>query len=90
MDTVRGLAPEMPCLLACRSEEAGKAIIAARVPEDGIAKGLRAGDWVKIAAEACGGGGGGRPDAAQAGGKDPEKLPEALEAATRMAEEMLK
>jgi alanyl-tRNA synthetase len=38
----------------------------------------RAGDIIKEAAAVVGGGGGGRPDMAQAGGKDPEKLPEAV------------
>ena len=43
-----------------------------------IAKGLKAGDIVKMAAQVCGGNGGGRPDMAQAGGKDTSKLDEAL------------
>jgi alanyl-tRNA synthetase len=89
MDTVRGASPEMACLLACRPEDSGKVIIAARVPDTLITRGLKAGDWVRVAAQACGGGGGGRPDAAQAGGKDPEKLPEALSAARAFAEEIL-
>jgi len=42
---------------------------------------LNAVDWVKAAAVPVGGGGGGRPTMARAGGKDPEKLPEALESA---------
>ena len=46
-----------------------------------VDRGLKAGDWVGAAAAAVGGGGGGRPDMAQAGGKDPSKLPAALEAA---------
>jgi alanyl-tRNA synthetase len=46
-----------------------------------VDRGLKAGDWVGAAATAVGGGGGGRPDMAQAGGKDPERLPEALTAA---------
>lgn len=52
--------------------------------------GLKAGDWVGAAAKVVGGGGGGRPDMAQAGGKDPEKLPEALEAAKDSMKEKLK
>ena len=40
----------------------------------------RPGDAVKAAAEKVGGGGGGRPDLAEAGGKNPENLPEALKA----------
>lgn len=45
-----------------------------------IQAGFKAGDLVKIAAQISGGGGGGRPDMAQAGGKDVSKLAEALEA----------
>jgi alanyl-tRNA synthetase len=36
---------------------------------------------VKVAAQVVGGGGGGKPTMAQAGGKDPSKLPDALETA---------
>ena len=46
-----------------------------------VDQGLKAGDWVGAAARAVGGGGGGRPDMAQAGGKDPSKLPQALKSA---------
>jgi alanyl-tRNA synthetase len=42
---------------------------------------LSAVDWVKAAATPVGGGGGGRPTMARAGGKSPEKLPEALDSA---------
>ncbi|MBW3700671.1 alanine--tRNA ligase [Bacillus aerophilus] len=56
----------------------GKVNISAGVTKDVIEKGLHAGKLVKQAAEICGGGGGGRPDMAQAGGKQPEKLEEAL------------
>ena len=38
-------------------------------------------------ASACGGGGGGRPDTAQAGGKDPNKIPEAVKIAKKFAME---
>jgi alanyl-tRNA synthetase len=54
-----------------------------------VDQGLKAGDWVGAAAKAVGGGGGGRPDMAQAGGKDPSKLPAALaEAKTSMLEKL--
>jgi len=39
---------------------------------------IKAGDWIKAIAPIVGGGGGGRPDFAQAGGKDPSKIAEAL------------
>ncbi len=42
---------------------------------------LSAVEWVKAAARPIGGGGGGRPTMARAGGKDPDKLPEALDSA---------
>jgi len=50
-----------------------KVMIAAGVKEAGA----KAGDWIKQIAPILGGGGGGRPDFAQAGGKDPSKLEEA-------------
>ncbi len=56
-----------------------KVNIVAGVTKDLISKGYHAGNLVKEVASRCGGGGGGRPDMAQAGGKDPEKLESALE-----------
>ncbi len=52
--------------------------IAALTP-DLIKRGLKAGDLIKQVAAVVGGGGGGRPDMAQAGGKDPAKIAEALD-----------
>ncbi len=54
-----------------------------------VDKGLKAGQWVGAAAKMVGGGGGGRPDMAQAGGKDPSKLPAALDAAKTSMREQL-
>ncbi|UZJ80474.1 alanine--tRNA ligase [Fictibacillus sp. KU28468] len=56
-----------------------KVNIVAGVTKDLISKGFHAGNLVKEVASRCGGGGGGRPDMAQAGGKDPGKLESALE-----------
>ena len=50
----------------------------------------KAGDWIKKIAPILGGGGGGRPDFAQAGGKDASKLPEAKEEALVFIKEVLK
>ncbi|GDY07482.1 MAG: alanine--tRNA ligase [Planctomycetota bacterium] len=60
----------------------GKVALTAAVSKDLIARGLHAGDCVKSAAKIVGGGGGGRPDMAEAGGKDPSKLADALKAGT--------
>ncbi len=54
-----------------------------------VEQGLQAGKWVGAAAKVVGGGGGGRPDMAQAGGKDPSKLPAAIEAAKQTMREQL-
>lgn len=51
-----------------------------KVAKELTKQGYHAGNIVKAAAIAAGGGGGGRPDMAQAGGKDPQKLKEALKA----------
>jgi alanyl-tRNA synthetase len=59
----------------------GKVHLAAGLTPDLIALGLHAGQWLKEVAPVVGGGGGGRPDLAQAGGKNPENVPAALERA---------
>lgn len=65
-------------LLASVAE--GKILFVAKVTPDLIAKGIHAGNLVREVAKLAGGGGGGRPDFAQAGGRNPEKLEEALQA----------
>ncbi len=62
----------------------GKVALICYVTPDLVKAGKHAGKIVGELAKICGGGGGGRPDLAQAGGKLPEKLPEALEAAKRL------
>ncbi|BAY97424.1 alanyl-tRNA synthetase [Tolypothrix tenuis PCC 7101] len=58
--------------------EAGKVSIVAAFSAEVNKKGLQAGKFVGAIAKICGGGGGGRPNLAQAGGRDASKLPEAL------------
>jgi alanyl-tRNA synthetase len=58
--------------------------------KDAVKKGIHAGNIVKEAAKVAGGGGGGRPDMAQAGGKEPAKLSEALRTAAEVAEKQIK
>jgi alanyl-tRNA synthetase len=61
----------------------GKVLLACGVTKD-LTRSYRAGDIVKSAAAICGGSGGGRPDMATAGGKDPSRIDEALDALKTM------
>jgi alanyl-tRNA synthetase len=61
----------------------------AMITPDLTARGLHAGELVKRVAAVTGGGGGGRPEMAQAGGKDPGRLEEALGLARKLARESL-
>jgi alanyl-tRNA synthetase len=67
----------------------GKVGLLAAVSDDVIKKGIKAGDLIKQIAPIVGGGGGGRPNMAQAGGKDPGKLSEALAKALQLIETQL-
>ena len=86
-DIIHQMHPESAMLLG--SVVGDKVAFVARVPDALIKKGLKAGDWVKTAAKVAGGGGGGRPNMAQAGGKDPSKLQDALDAGKAFAEGLL-
>ena len=88
MDVIRKKRPGAAMLLAA-APSTDKVALLASVPKEMIAKGLKAGDWVKHTAPIVGGGGGGRPDMAQAGGKDASKIAEALTSAQTYAEERL-
>jgi len=68
----------------------GKPIIIAAVTDDLIKRGIKAGDIVREVAKMVGGGGGGRPNLAQAGGRDASKLPEALAHVTLLVEKNLR
>jgi len=70
--------------------EPGKVSLVAAFSKPAISKGLQAGKFIGGIAKLCGGGGGGRPNFAQAGGRDESKLPEALETAKLQLKEALK
>jgi len=72
------------------TEEGGKVPFLAAMTADLVKKGVKAGDVVKQVAAVAGGSGGGKPDLAQAGGKDAAKLPVALAKARELAEQLLK
>jgi len=70
-------------------DEDGRATLLAGVTDDLIAKGLKAGDIVKEIAPIVDGGGGGRPQMAQAGGKNPKKIGDALSSAGEIIKQKL-
>ena len=69
------------------SPEAQKVSLVVAFSPSVIEKGLQAGKFIGAIAKICGGGGGGRPNLAQAGGRDPSKLPEALAQARQQLKE---
>jgi alanyl-tRNA synthetase len=71
------------------TEADGKVVLAAGLTPDLVDRGLHAGNWLKQVAPVVGGGGGGKPDFAQAGGKKPDQIPQALEKALEVARETL-
>ncbi len=66
-----------------------KPLIIATVTDDLIQRGVKAGDLVREVARLVGGGGGGQPRLAQAGGRDAAKLSEALDAVSALVEKAL-
>ncbi len=76
-DRFRQRYPSGVAVLGSVSED-GKPVVVAAVTEDLVKRGLHAGELVKFVGGFLGGGGGGRPTLAQAGGKDASQLPHAL------------
>ena len=77
-DVLRDKYANVVALLASATE--GKVALVAVCGKDAVKAGANAGKIVKTAATICGGGGGGRPDSAMAGGKDASKIAEAFAA----------
>ena len=71
------------------AEADGKVNIVAKASKEAVAKGVHAGNLIKEVAAVVGGGGGGRPNMAQAGGKDAGRIPEALEKAIEVMKAQL-
>jgi len=67
-----------------------KVQIVAGVSDDLVSKGFHAGNLIREVAQICGGGGGGRPNTAQAGGTKPEKIAEALQYVETYIKELTK
>ncbi|ETA79115.1 alanine--tRNA ligase [Youngiibacter fragilis] len=77
-------------VVALASVDNQKVNFSVMVSKDLTAKGLHAGKLIKEIAAVAGGGGGGRPDMAQAGGKNPEKTAEALQLVHKLIETVIK
>ncbi len=89
IDQLRRKSAPVAVMLGSRQEEEGKVMLVAGVSRDLVKKGVDAVKWIRGAAKLVRGGGGGRPDMAQAGGKLPDKLPEALRFARKSIEQLL-
>ena len=94
MDSLRDLADTIMdklgngvVLLSAAHED--KSNFVCKVAKADTKKGLHAGKIIKAAAQVAGGNGGGRPDMAQAGGKEPAKAGEALQAGKQLVQELL-
>lgn len=94
MDSLRDLADTIMdklgngvVLLSAAHED--KINFVCKVAKADTKKGLHAGKIIKAAAQVAGGNGGGRPDMAQAGGKEPAKAGEALQAGKQLVQELL-
>ena len=86
-DRLKGKLGDAAIVLGAASD--GRVHLVASVAPALVERGVRAGEIVKVAAQITGGGGGGRDTMAQAGGREPEKLPEAIAAARAAIESAL-
>ena len=92
MDNLRNMVDDLKnklgsAVVVIGSVQGEKVNITAGVTKDLVGKGFHAGKLIKEVATRCGGGGGGRPDMAQAGGKNPSQLSEALQYAATWVEQ---
>jgi len=86
-DTLKNKIGSGVVILASAKDDKVNLIVSAT--KDAVDSGIHSGNIIREAAQACGGGGGGRPDMAQAGGKDPSGIDKALEIAREKAASML-
>ena len=77
-DTARESAPNTVAVIAGTNAEKGTVSFVCACGKDAIARGAHAGNIVRETAKLAGGSGGGKPDMAMAGGKDPSKVDDAL------------
>ena len=87
-DQLKGKLGEGVVVLASESE--GKVSLIAMATQEAMDKGAHAGNLIKAIAGKVGGGGGGRPNMAQAGGKSPAGIPDAIAEAKAVLEGQVK
>ena len=87
-DQLKGKLGEGVVVIASKAD--GKVNLIAMATDSAIAAGAHAGNLIKAIAPIVGGGGGGRPNMAQAGGKNPEGIAEAVEAVLSTVESQIK
>jgi alanyl-tRNA synthetase len=89
IDQVRKKCTTPVAVLLASSTGDDKVMLVAGLSKALVDKGLSAGNWISEVAPVVGGGGGGKADLAQAGGKLPAKIPQAIEAAKTSIAQML-
>ena len=87
MDGIRGRVASGVIVLGSKSD--GKACFVASVSDDCIEKKLHAGNLIRSVAKVAGGGGGGQPGKAQAGGRDGGKVEQAIGTVEGIVREMV-
>jgi alanyl-tRNA synthetase len=95
MNSLRNLGDDLrsklgDSVVVLASSSNGKVNLIAMATDEAVKRGAHAGNIIKGAAALVGGGGGGRPNMAQAGGKNPEGIKDALAKAVDLAKEQLK
>jgi alanyl-tRNA synthetase len=94
-DALRSLADQIaekihPGVVVLGTLQEGKVVFIVKATPEAVQHGAHAGNLVREVAKRAGGSGGGRPDFAQAGGKQPEKLSEALAAVPELVSAQIK
>ena len=80
LDLRNRLGADRPSVVVVAGSAGGRPVVVVATNDLARARGARAGDLVRIAAQTLGGGGGGKDDLAQGGGADPTKIADALSA----------
>ncbi|MEM8736826.1 MAG: DHHA1 domain-containing protein, partial [Planctomycetota bacterium] len=89
IDQIRQKNDSPTAVLFAATSGDSKVLLVAGISRDLVDKGLSAGTWISKVAPIVGGGGGGKPDLAQAGGKDPSKIDDAIQTAVSTISEMI-